>query len=154
MVLDVQGKLECLARNVDVQYGDIKGVGIDIVSVAQIANLVEQFDCQSLALLFTPNELDWCQSAGIEKEERNRAFALCFATKEAVSKALTTGLVGIEWTDIEAYFEADKIHNPITVMLSGAARVHARNHHIQCWQVNWWEWDGHVMVHVLSFLRE
>jgi holo-[acyl-carrier protein] synthase len=43
-------------------------------------------------------EIDRCQSTS----NPHQFYALCFATKEAVGKALGTGLAGIGWNEIEA----------------------------------------------------
>ena len=121
----------------------VRGVGIDIAAIPRIAKLVERYDRRTLALLFTAVEMDWCQSS----LQSDRAFALCFAAKEAVGKALRTGLVGMEWNQIEAQL----IHDQLTVELSGDAKKQAEKNKIQFWQANCREWDEHVMVHVLAF---
>jgi len=92
--------------------------------------------------LFTPNELDHCQSSS----HPHRAFAVCFATKEAVGKALGTGLVGIGWNEIEANLTPDRL----TVYLHGDASIQAKQWGIQTWLATWWHWDEHVLVHVLA----
>lgn len=82
---------------------EVKGLGIDIAPIARIARLVERYDRETLNLLFTPGEIDRCQSSS----HPHRSFAVCFATKEAVGKALGTGLAGIGWNEIEANLTQD-----------------------------------------------
>ena len=124
-------------------FNKIRGVGIDIVSVPRIARLVKRYDRETLTLLFAPHELDWCQSA----PDKNRAFSLCFAAKEAVGKALKTGLAGIGWHEIAARLTGDRL----AVELSGAAQAQAQSNKIDRWQANWDAWDNCVAVCVLAF---
>lgn len=71
--------------------------GVDLVPVARIDRLIrEQPDI--LASVFTERELDYC--AG--KRRRTEHLAARFAAKEAVLKALGTGIGrDMAWTDIE-----------------------------------------------------
>jgi holo-[acyl-carrier protein] synthase len=121
---------------------EVKGLGIDIAPIPRIARFIEQYDRETLSLLFTPNELDYCQSSS----HPHRAFAVCFATKEAVGKALGTGLAGIGWNEIEANLTPDRL----TVYLYGDASIQAKQSGIQTWLATWWHWDEHVLVHVLG----
>lgn len=121
---------------------EVKGLGIDIAPIARIAKLIERYDRETLNLLFTLGELDRCQSSS----HPHRAFAVCFATKEAVGKALGTGLAGIGWNEIEANLSQDRL----TVHLHGDASVQAKRCGIQIWLATWWHWDEHVLVHVLA----
>ena len=74
----------------------IKGVGIDITPVHRIASLVDRYDLETLNLLFTPKEIEFCQFAN----DPYQFYAICFAAKEAVGKVLGTGLAGIGWKQI------------------------------------------------------
>ncbi|MBW4660760.1 MAG: 4'-phosphopantetheinyl transferase superfamily protein [Drouetiella hepatica Uher 2000/2452] len=121
---------------------EIKGVGIDIVSIPQIAQLTERYDRHTLMLLFTAGEMDRCQS----DPKRDRAFAICFAAKEAIGKALGTGLVDIAWDEIEAVL----IQDQLTVELYGEADSQAKQNGIETWIATWCEWDQHILVHILG----
>ncbi len=120
----------------------IKGVGIDITPVYAIARLISRNDSETLKLLFTPCEINLCQSAS----NPYQSYAVCFATKEAVGKALGTGLVGIDWNEIEANFTSNKL----TVDLHGKAIIQAKRRGITKWLATWSYWDQHVLVHVLA----
>jgi len=122
---------------------EVKGIGIDITPIPRIAKLIEQYDHETLNLLFTPSEINCCQSS----THPHRSFTVCFATKEAVGKALGTGLAGIGWNEIEANLTQDKL----TVHLHGDASIQAKRCGIQKWLATWCYWDEHILVSVLAF---
>jgi len=77
---------------------NVIGHGIDIVSVSRIDRMIAEHGERFLARCFAPGEaaLHKPGSRGVER------LAARFAAKEAVLKALGTGLTsGISWTDIE-----------------------------------------------------
>ena len=120
----------------------IKGVGIDIIPVHKIARLISQNDCETLKLVFTPSEIDICQSA----RNSYQYYSVCFATKEAVGKALGTGLAGVDWNEIEANITYRKL----TIELHGKALIQASKLGIKELLATWSYWDQHVLVHVLA----
>jgi holo-[acyl-carrier protein] synthase len=76
----------------------IFGIGIDVVEVARIASAIERHGDLFLTKLFTPAEREYCASH--KKPELH--YAARFAAKEAVSKALGTGIGGqAGWLDLE-----------------------------------------------------
>ncbi|PMB32042.1 ACP synthase [Fischerella thermalis CCMEE 5319] len=120
----------------------IKGLGIDIAAIDRITKLINYCDRNTLNLLFTPSEIDICQSAS----NSYQYYAVCFATKEAVGKALGTGLADIDWNEIEANITHDKL----TINLHGKASIEAKRKGVQEWLASWCHWDKHVLVHVLA----
>lgn len=124
------------------QITGVKGIGIDITPIPRIARLIDRCDRETLNSLFTSGEIDCCQSSS----NPHQFYALCFATKEAVGKALGTGLAGIGWNEIEANIAHDKL----TVHLHGEARIQAQRRGVQKWMATWCHWDKHVLVHVLA----
>lgn len=125
---------------------EVKALGIDIVPIPRIARLIERYDHATLELLFTPNELDRCQFSG----HPHRSLAVCFAIKEAVGKALGTGLAGIGWNEIEANLSQDRL----SVHLHGDASNQAKRCGIQAWLATWCHWDDHVFVQVLALSKQ
>ena len=105
------------------QITGVKGIGIDITPIPKIARLINRCDCETLNSLFTANEINYCQSAS----NPHQFYALCFATKEAVGKALGTGLAGIDWNEIEANIA----HERLTIHLHEKARIQAKKRDIQ-----------------------
>ncbi len=76
----------------------IYGIGIDIVSIGRIERMLEKWGPVFTERVFTPTEVAFCES----KTKPGQHFALRWAAKEAMLKALGLGLRGgIKWTDIE-----------------------------------------------------
>ena len=76
----------------------IHGIGIDVVEVDRIETAIAKLGDAFLERLFTQAERAYC-----EKQKRPALhFAARFAAKEAVSKALGTGIGGqAGWLDME-----------------------------------------------------
>ena len=73
--------------------------GVDIVETARIQRLVDRLGNRFLQRVFTPEEQADCANRG---KGAARSLAVRFAAKEAVSKALGTGIgPHAAWTDIE-----------------------------------------------------
>ncbi len=70
----------------------IIGIGTDIIEVERIKNLAEKSP-RFLLRIFTPEELQYCES----KKNRFQHLAARFAVKEAFFKALGRK---IRWTDV------------------------------------------------------
>ncbi len=73
----------------------LKGIGVDIVEVERIRELAERKAERLEGRLFTACELQACRGGRYDK------LAGRFAAKEAVSKALGTGVSGMGWHEIE-----------------------------------------------------
>ena len=94
----------------------IYGIGVDIVNIARIAQAIQRWGEKFLQRTFTPQEMAYCAS----KTFPNQHYAVRFAAKEAVFKALGTGWnYGVGWLDIEVSVEVTA-GQPV-VMLSGKA---------------------------------
>ena len=92
-------------------------VGADIIEIRRIDAVVECWGQRFLTRIYTPAEVDSCRGRAAE-------LAVRFAAKEAVSKALGTGLRGIGWREMEIY--SDAWGKPL-VRLHGRAAVRARD---------------------------
>ena len=68
--------------------------GIDLIEIARIERAKERNGERFLRRFFTPQEIEFC--AG-----RASSLAGRFAVKEAVAKALGTGIGDFNWTDVE-----------------------------------------------------
>ncbi len=68
--------------------------GIDIIEIERIRAAFDRHGERFLTRIFTPAELKYC--AG-----RVESLAVRFAAKEAVSKALGTGIGPVSWQEIE-----------------------------------------------------
>ncbi len=69
-------------------------VGVDIIEINRISATVDRWGDRFLGRIYTQEELDYCRG-------RPPQLAARFAAKEAVMKALGTGLRGVGWRDIE-----------------------------------------------------
>lgn len=77
---------------------NIQGVGTDIIEIQRIKEAIERHGERFLDRLFTPKEQEYCK----RYKDATPHFAGRFAAKEAVLKALGTGLnPEITWQDIE-----------------------------------------------------
>lgn len=76
----------------------IFGIGIDVVEVGRIATAIQRHGEPFLVKLFTSAERDYCAAQKMPELH----YAARFAAKEAVSKALGTGIGGqAGWLDLE-----------------------------------------------------
>jgi holo-[acyl-carrier protein] synthase len=76
----------------------IVGTGVDIAEVPRIRESIERFGDRFLNRIFTPGEIEYCES----KASKFESYAARFAAKEAGMKALGTGWNhGVRWRDIE-----------------------------------------------------
>lgn len=79
----------------------VLGVGIDIIEVGRIGKAIAS---QRFAeRIFTTRERAYCES---KQTQKANSYAARFAAKEAVMKALGTGLSSGSWQDVEILTEA------------------------------------------------
>jgi holo-[acyl-carrier protein] synthase len=76
----------------------IFGIGIDLVEVDRLRSSAIKFGDKFLNRIFTENEIKYCQT----KFNSYQHYAVRFAAKEALLKAIGTGLrSGMTWHQIE-----------------------------------------------------
>ena len=68
--------------------------GIDLVEISRIRSVLDRHGERFLRRIYTPREIDYCGGRVAELAAR-------FAGKEAVMKALGTGVRGVAWREIE-----------------------------------------------------
>lgn len=98
----------------------LTGIGIDLVEVPRIQEMLEKHGQRFKERTFTAAEIAYCDGCA----EPAMHYAARFAAKEAVAKALGTGIWadGVSWTDIEVLREASG--KPV-IILHGMAKEHA-----------------------------
>lgn len=101
-------------------------VGIDAIEPSRVAALVARWGERFLGRVFTPAER-------AITGERSNSLAARFAAKEAVAKALGTGLGAVAWREIEIL--ANERRRPILV-LHGAAAERAARLGLRHWSVS------------------
>ncbi len=91
-------------------------VGIDTIEIPRVRRVLERYGERFLKRVFTPEEVAFCRG-------RVPELAARFAAKEAVMKALGTGVRGIGWREIEVL--PDGRGKPL-VYLYGSAKDRAK----------------------------
>ena len=123
----------------------ILGHGIDLVETARIAAMLEQHSQRFLDRCFTVGEQSYA-SANPRRQVEHLAGR--FAAKEAILKALGTGLAdGIQWTDVEIV-RLDS--GQPTVKLQGRAMEIAQSHGIVRWHLSITHTDTHAQASVIA----
>ena len=81
----------------------IIGSGVDVIEIARIARVLGERGDRFERRVFSPAEIDDCRRTGRPAPH----YAVRFAAKEAVMKAVGTGWAhGVRWVDIETRIEA------------------------------------------------
>jgi holo-[acyl-carrier protein] synthase len=88
---------------------------VDIIEIERIRNAIERWGERFLGRIYTPAELALCKG-------KTHELAARFAAKEAISKALGTGMRGIAWIEMEVL--PDERGKPL-VYLYGRAKERA-----------------------------
>lgn len=77
---------------------NVQAIGVDLCEIRRIADLVDHHGNRFIDKIFTSSEKSYCQ----KKRTSAESFAARYAAKEALLKALGTGLRGqFRWKDIE-----------------------------------------------------
>lgn len=101
----------------------ILGVGTDMIEIARIQRAIEK-NARFEQRVYTEQEIVYCK----RKANPWQSFAARFAAKEAVSKALGTGIGTVGLQEIEIVNAAG---GQPQVVLHGAALILAQNRNIQ-----------------------
>jgi holo-[acyl-carrier protein] synthase len=119
--------------------------GIDIIDVARVATMLDTHGQRFINRCFTKTEQE---AADVASEEmRAQRFAARYAAKEAVLKALGTGLAGgINWVDIGVSREDG---SPM-ITLEGRAAEIARDQGIREWRLSLSHAGGMAMASVIG----
>jgi holo-[acyl-carrier protein] synthase len=94
-------------------FGKLKmiTIGVDIIETDRVAQSIDRFGDRFLRRVYTEKELAYC--AG-----RVSSLAARWAAKEAVSKALGTGIGDVSWQEIEV---VNNSKSSPSIQLYGAA---------------------------------
>ena len=101
-------------------------VGVDLMDVERIARGLERYGDRFYKRLFTDNERRQCGN-------RPERLAARFAAKEAVAKALGTGIGDVCWTEIEV--DGDDRGRPILRLHGQAAQI-AQSMGLTTWEIS------------------
>lgn len=100
--------------------------GVDLIEIARIDEVVARHGKYYLERIFTPAELEYCG-------KRAESLAGRWAAKEAVAKALGTGIGDVTWKEIEILGDEQKA--PV-LNLYGAAADKAKELGLTNWSVS------------------
>lgn len=114
--------------------------GVDIIEIARIRKISERYGKRFLKKIYTDGEIDYCKGRAPQLASR-------FAAKEAVMKALGTGVIGIRWKDIEIIRKGGS--RPL-VKLHGTALNRAQTMQIQQLSISLSHSDEHAIAFVIG----
>ena len=89
--------------------------GVDIVEISRIGRVADRYGARFFDRIYTAREIAYCRGRAPQLASR-------FAAKEAVMKALGTGIRGVRWRDIEVVRERGRA--PV-IELHGTAMARA-----------------------------
>ena len=115
--------------------------GIDMIENQRIADGVERFGERFLRRFFTAGERADCG-------DQPRRLAARFAAKEAVAKALGTGIGAVKWVEIE--IRVDNADCRPTLHLHGAAARLAADLGLNQWDVSLTHTDRYASAVVVA----
>ena len=90
--------------------------GVDIIEIDRVGSVAERYGRRFLDRIYTEGELAYCRGRAPQLASR-------FAAKEAVMKALGTGVRGVRWRDIEV---VRRMGQAPSIKLHGTALSRAR----------------------------
>ena len=112
--------------------------GIDLTEIDRLQSLIQRFGDRFLNRIFTPREL-------AEVGHNPASLAGRFAAKEAVSKALGTGIGPVAWKEIEVPRGPER--EPV-LHLHGAAAQLARELGLNTWSLSL----SHTQMHAIAMV--
>lgn len=115
-------------------------IGIDLIELARMERALSHARARFLQRVYTPAEQAFCR-------DRLEELAVRFAGKEAVSKALGTGLYGISWVEMEIL--PDPLGKP-TITLYGRALERARALNLNEWAISLSHSDHYAIAMVAA----
>ena len=112
--------------------------GVDLIEIARIEEVVARHGKRYLERVFTPAELEYCG-------KRAESLAGRWAAKEAVAKALGSGIGDVAWTEIEIVGDEQ---NAPQLNLHGKAERKAKELGLTNWSVS----ISHSLSHCVAFV--
>ncbi len=101
-------------------------VGVDIIEIKRIAKAVDRWGERFLRHVYTPKEIEYSKGRVAELAAR-------FAGKEAISKALGTGIHGLSWPEMEILPNS---RGKPEIHLHGQAKERAQNLELTHWAIS------------------
>ena len=114
--------------------------GVDLIEIARIAEVISRHGKHYLDRIYTPAELEYCG-------KRTESLAGRFAAKEAVAKALGTGIGDVNWKEIEILGDEQ---NAPTLSLTGVAEQKAKELGLTTWSISISHSQSHSVAVVVA----
>ncbi len=112
--------------------------GVDLIEIDRIVEVIARHGKHYLERIYTPAELEQCG-------KRAESLAGRFAAKEAVVKALGSGIGDITWKEIEILGDEN---NAPKLTLTGTAKQKADSLGLTQWSVS----ISHSQSHTVAFV--
>ncbi len=112
--------------------------GVDLIEIARIEDVIARHGKRYLERIYTDAELERCG-------RQTESLAGRFAAKEAVAKALGSGIGEVGWKDIEILGDDQ---NAPTLRLMGSAQQKAEQLGLTTWSVS----ISHSLSHAVAFV--
>lgn len=112
--------------------------GVDLVEVARLQGAIQRHGNRFLERIFTMNEIS-------EVGENPASLAARFAAKEAVAKALGTGIGDVGWCEIEVL--RGSAREPV-LHLHGQAKMLAEDLNLRVWSLSL----SHTATHAIAMV--
>lgn len=94
----------------------IVGTGIDVIEIGRVERAMRRSGERFARRVFADSEIGECRA----RRHSGPHFAVRFAVKEAVMKALGTGWAGgVRWVDIETVSDSSTSRNQLSLRLHG-----------------------------------
>lgn len=113
------------------------------MEIARIKELVDRWGDKFLQRVFAPSEQNYCEASAL----RHARYTARFAAKEAVGKAMGTGMQGMSWKEIVVV--KDELGCP-QVRLRGRAADRADELGISDWHISLSHGRNHAIAQVLA----
>ncbi len=110
--------------------------GVDLIEIDRVHSAVQRHGERFLGRIYTFRERQ-------ETGEKIESLAARFAAKEAVAKALGTGIGQVKWTEIEVIFSQS--HKPVLRLSGNAARL-AKELGLSQWSISL----SHTRAHAIA----
>jgi holo-[acyl-carrier protein] synthase len=111
--------------------------GVDLIEISRVAEVIARHGKHYLERIYTAAELEQCG-------KNAESLAGRFAAKEAVAKALGTGIGDVTWKEIEIL--GDELNAPM-LHLHGTAEQTAKKLGLMEWSVS----ISHSQSHAIAF---
>lgn len=114
--------------------------GVDLIEVDRLEKAIERHGERFLKRIFTEQEL-------AQLKDNLPSLAARWAAKEAVAKALATGIGDVSWQEIEILRGPSR--EPVLNLYGAALRL-AEERGIQNWSVSLSHTEGHALAMVVA----